>query len=163
MKFIKKSDEFLKNLSTLKFIITIAFCTFLVSLAFGCLVSILNAPISDTDVAISNSSLIEAFIVAVIIAPLIETLIFQYAIIKYLRKLNILKNRNLIIILISAILFGLAHTYNLQYVIHTFFIGILLAYSFVVYEKKESSPFWTVCAIHSLRNLTIFSLLSIIG
>ena len=162
MKFIKKTDEFLKNLSTLKFIITITFCTFLVSLAFGCLVSILNVPISDTDV-ISNSSFIEQFIVTVIIAPLIETLINQYAIIKILRKLNILENRNLIIILISAILFGLGHTYNLQYVIHTFFIGILLAYSFVIYEKKESSPFWTVCAIHSLRNLTIFIIIQISG
>ena len=163
MKFIKKADEFLKKLSTLKFIITITFCTFLVSIALGSLSAILNTTISDTDVAVSNSSLIEAFIVSVIIAPLIETLIFQYVIIKYLRKLNILKNRNSIIILISAILFGLAHTYSLQYVIHMFFIGILLAYSFSIYEKKESSPFWTVCAIHSLRNLTICILLQISG
>lgn len=90
-----------------------------------------------------------------------ETLIFQYAIIKILRKINILKNCDLIIILISSVIFGLAHSYSLSYIIYATIIGVFLAYSFVIYEKKEVSSFWTVCAIHSLRNFTAFSLIHI--
>lgn len=161
MKFLDKTNEFLKNLSTLKFIITITLCMFLCSAALGFFVDIFNIKISKTTLSMSKASLIAEFILLLLITPLVETLIFQYAIIKISRKINILKNNNLIIILISAVIFGLEHSYSLSYIIYATIMGIFLAYSFVIYEKKEVSPFWVVCAIHSLRNFTSFSLIHI--
>ncbi|NFA58951.1 hypothetical protein K8O96_06035 [Clostridium sporogenes] len=38
----------------------------------------------------------------------------------------------------------------------TFTAGILLAYSFIVYEDKENSGFWVTAIIHSLMNLITF-------
>jgi hypothetical protein len=131
-------------------------CTILSSAMLGLLSFIFNIEISEATSETSKSSMFLNFVVAIIIAPLLETLIYQYAVIKLLRKVKILKNNNYIIILICSILFGLSHTYSLSYVINTTIIGIILAYSFITYEKKGIPPFLIVCAIHSLRNLFSF-------
>lgn len=162
MKLLTKMDNFLKNLSTFKFIITITLSMLLCSSILGLLINILNIKIAETNLAISKAPLIITFLATVIIAPLLETFIFQYGIIKILRKINILKNNNLTIILISSLIFGLQHFYSLSYIIHTTILGIFLAYAFVVYERKKTSPFWVVCAIHSLKNFISFSLIYIL-
>lgn len=157
-RFMNKVNRFLGNLSLPKFIITMTLCTFFCSVMLGLVCYIFNIEdsISKTDLATLNSISISMFIQVVLLAPLVETLIFQYATINFLRSFKMFKNNNLIIISISAIFFGLAHAYSLNYIINATCMGIFFAYPFIIYEKKERSPYWTACIIHSLRNLFSF-------
>ena len=94
-----------------------------------------------------------AAVLAWIVAPPLETLLAQWAPIRGLRRIPFLNSRDGILILISALVFGLLHTYSALAVIRAFVIGLVLAYAFVIYEYKEGSPFWVVTAIHALRNM----------
>lgn len=87
----------------------------------------------------------------VILAPLIETLIFQkwfYNLFSLIGWLNRYKN---FIILISAVAFGLIHFYSLSYIIYNFFIGALLMFTYIIKINKKA--YWIVVILHSLMNL----------
>ncbi len=99
---------------------------------------------------LESMSLISQFIFAVVIVPLLETLLFQLLPISLLRKFTGFSSGTVIII--SSMLFGLQHCYSPMYILHGFLIGLVLAYSYIVYENRENSSYWVVCSIHSLRN-----------
>nr|WP_321374955.1 CPBP family glutamic-type intramembrane protease [uncultured Bacteroides sp.] len=98
------------------------------------------------------------FILSVLIAPFIETFIFQYIVFKIPFSLNILKiNKYSItfLILISTILFTFQHQYNIAYTIYAGVIGLYLAITFAYAEYiKEGliSGFKLVASIHLLLN-----------
>lgn len=92
---------------------------------------------------------------AVILAPLIETLIFQKWVYQLLSLVGWLKQNKILIIFISAVIFGLIHFYSLSYVIYNFFAGALLMFAYIV--RIEKKPYWIVTVLHGLMNL--FSIL----
>ena len=91
----------------------------------------------------------------VILAPLIETLIFQKWIYRGLSLIGWLKRHKTLIILVSALIFGLIHFYSLSYVFYNFFIGALLMFAYIIRINKK--PYWTVVVLHGFMNL--FSIL----
>jgi membrane protease YdiL (CAAX protease family) len=93
------------------------------------------------------------FIIAVIIAPILETLIFQKGIIILSRKIEYIKNRVWLQIVISALIFGLNHTYSVAYIFVGFLLGLIFAYSYIVSEDKKSNALRNVIIIHSLSNM----------
>ncbi|MCB2291451.1 CPBP family intramembrane metalloprotease [Clostridium sp. CS001] len=154
MSYLSKIHNFFKNLSTPKFIIIMTLLTFVILIPFYPILHFLSS-ISKTPNArpLAYPSLfIYKVFVGCIIAPICETLTSQTLIIYLVCKIHKLKNNNIIAIFISALLFGLGHYYSISYMFQTFIVGILLAYSYVLYENKPESPFWVVSAIHSLRN-----------
>lgn len=86
------------------------------------------------------------------IVPLFETLVFQYAVIKIVGNFGFFKERKYLITIISALLLSIYHPYSYLYILSTFLIGIVLAYSYLLYDYKEKHPFWVVFLIHCLRN-----------
>lgn len=98
---------------------------------------------------ISNTS---KFVFLCLIAPLFETYIFQYAIIKWL---SLTKMKDWVIVLVSSLLFGLSHFYNLLYIVNTFFAGVVLALSFMLWKNKKVDAFWVTAIVHALHNLCI--------
>ena len=88
----------------------------------------------------------------IVIAPVLETLIYQHLIF-WLYK-NIVKTSKYYAcaILISAILFGIAHTYSLQYIFFAFFVGLVLGYSYYFYHKNPKKAFWSVAIVHCMQN-----------
>lgn len=72
-------------------------------------------------------SLLNAILLAIIIAPIFETLVFQYGIIETLKNK---KYKPLTCCIISGFFFGLSHTYNIYYFFFAFFSGLLLAYAY---------------------------------
>ena len=91
-------------------------------------------------------------ILFVVIAPFVETLVFQCLIIKSFRKL--FKLNNGLLVLLSSLIFGLVHSpFVTQFT--AFFTGLILAYSFVIYERKEFPPVLMVTILHAIRNLPI--------
>lgn len=98
----------------------------------------------------------EEFVLVVIIAPLFETLIFQYLIIDFFSKKMQLK----FACFISALTFALQHTYNLFYFVFALFMGIILAFLYVIGHKKNKG-FVLVLITHFLYNLIVFAIKNI--
>lgn len=94
------------------------------------------------------------FFLPVVIAPLLETFIFQYLIQDYiLKKIN---NAYLLACFISSILFGLSHYYSPEYILVTFLSGLLFSTLYLVSLKKNYIPFITVAISHSIYNFIGF-------
>lgn len=111
-----------------------------------CALNIIKKKIVQIDNFMKNLSPIS------FIAPFIETLIFQSLVIELLEKIKILNEKKYIIVIISAILFGISHSYSYIYIFYAGILGLFLGYAYIVYQKKHFSPFLMVIIIHSLRN-----------
>lgn len=99
---------------------------------------------------------IGSFIFAVIIVPIIETFLGQQLPFKLLQNWNLTKNKYGIYILVSAVIFGLFHTYSLQYILLAFSVGLILSYTYFFYSKNPKRAFWITALIHGLRNMMTF-------
>lgn len=110
----------------------------------------------DTDIGgFKPGSLAEAILVAVVMAPIIETAIFQvvpFLVLGIFReKLND-KFKHVYIIL-SSLLFAFSHGYSNQYVTLMYVPGIGLAYSYFRAREQNRPAFATATMIHLLYNL----------
>lgn len=101
----------------------------------------------------------EEFFTAVFFAPLIETLIFQYALISYI--LSKWSNAFLLSCIVTAILFGLSHIYSPEYILKTFLSGLLFGTLYLVAFKKKTNAFIVVAVAHSIYNFIVFCLRNI--
>jgi len=95
---------------------------------------------------------INSWIIIILIAPFLETLVFQYFPFWFMQKWIWLKTKKGLYIIVSAMLFGLSHTYSLSYIIMAFSVGLILAYIYFFYSKTTKLAFWSTTLIHSLRN-----------
>ncbi|HEY1025564.1 MAG TPA: CPBP family intramembrane glutamic endopeptidase [Sphingobacteriaceae bacterium] len=92
--------------------------------------------------------------IIIVVAPILETFIFQRGVFKISTSLKPVKGKQALIILLSAFIFGLVHPYNLGYMLFAFSIGIVLAYVYYLFHRNPQKAFWTTALIHSLRNAT---------
>jgi len=107
---------------------------------------------------INSSKGIYALVSVCIIAPLFETFIAQYLPIRFLRK----KSSVIFKIIFSAFIFAALHLYSGLYVINTFFIGIVFATGYVLWDRPITlHPFWIIAIVHSMKNSISFILQSI--
>ena len=143
--YFLKIDCFFRKLNLLWFILIMLLLTYLLPL-----LSVFILPIGESGPKFREDTMLVQLIILVVLAPLVETLIGQKWVILISRKLF---KSNTAAIIISSIVFGFGHTYSCGYLIFACFIGIVLAYAYIVYEEKEYSPYWVVCSIHALRNL----------
>ena len=98
-------------------------------------------------------------IVALVLAPLIETLLFQKLLIDFFRyKLK----GDWPLILISALLFGVGHFFNEYFfrdIIYAFGTGVVFAYAYILAKKRrDMNAFIAVYFIHAGYNLFIILL-----
>lgn len=107
-----------------------------------------------TSTGLRFSSLIEEFIIVVIVAPILETIIFQYLIIETLLNLKL---ATLPCVIISALLFGVSHWYNLAYVIVLTIVGFIFAYYYVALRHQSYyNKLTLVILLHALSNSIVF-------
>jgi membrane protease YdiL (CAAX protease family) len=90
-------------------------------------------------------------IAAALLAPLLETLIFQYLLYKVIYRIKS-KNKAVLYLHVSAILFGVSHDFNYSYIAFAIAIGYLLAYIFYFYHRNIQKAFWTTALIHGMYN-----------
>ncbi len=92
-----------------------------------------------------------------IFAPFIETILFQFTVIYVSLKVDFLKNAHSLVLMMSALLFGLGHYYpkNHFVMIHAFIIGLVFAYLYLKILKKEDHFSATIVTIltHFFVNL----------
>jgi len=152
---INRIHLYLLQLSYWKFIFTILLMTYLVVLPYLPFVFIYEHYIGLHDpnpVLDMHDSIFKIVVFGIIIAPIIETFVAQHIIIKFLSSFKALAYKKYLIIILSSIVFGIGHTQSVSYMIMTFAIGLLLAYSYLVFMNRPQSAFWTTALIHSLRN-----------
>lgn len=87
---------------------------------------------------------------AIIVAPIVETFLFQYLPHRILlRKMSI--NWKWVTI-ISALLFGLTHWYGFGYIVFSTLIGLVFIVAYVFLYEANKNPFLVVMFAHMLRN-----------
>jgi len=148
---IIKLHSFLNNLQPFWFIVVMTFLSLILIIPFIPIILLLEFCFG----AMKGPNLkltLEDIILGVVIIPPIETFLGQWLVIKSLRRIKKLRDQDFFIGFVSALVFGLWHTYSVAYIFFGFLVGVFLAYSFILYEHKKKSPFWTVTAIHSFRN-----------
>ena len=84
-----------------------------------------------------------------ILAPIVETALFQTLIYKFKKWLHF---NNITIVLISAVCFSLIHNFSLLYIISTFFIGSILMYTYILRSEYNNKPYWSMTLAHSTVN-----------
>ncbi|MGM9475030.1 lysostaphin resistance A-like protein [Pedobacter sp. GSP4] len=95
------------------------------------------------------------FFLAVILAPILETIIFQYAIIETAKN----KMPKVYACFLSALFFGITHLYNFYYFLFAFIAGLLFAYIYTIGNTVMKSIGY-VFTVHVIYNLIIFCIKS---
>lgn len=97
-------------------------------------------------VSLSTMSLGWRLVLASLVAPLVETAIFQWV---PIRKLGL---RWYWGVFLSALMFGLSHWYSLSYMLATFMVGLVFAYGFAARDAATGKPFLLVAVTHAVHN-----------
>lgn len=99
-----------------------------------------------------NYTINEKIVLFIIVAPLIETCLFQYAVIE------ICKSQKMALkycCLVSALIFASMHLYNVFYFLFAFVAGLLLACLYVTGRSVKNSVLITLTA-HTIYNGIVF-------
>jgi len=154
---------FCQKLKPVWVVIIVTFILLIIELFFYFLFLFLRIPHESNLPIILPTSHIEIvlfmgflFIKACILAPIIETFIFQYLIYEILRVK--FKFNTKIFIFISAILFGLSHLTNYTTVVVTLVICVVFNYFYVVLIeiKPKKKAYLIIAIIHSSLNACVF-------
>ncbi len=98
-------------------------------------------------------STMEEFITVILIAPVLETFLFQYLPFKLTRKWM----SPVLSILLCGVIFSALHTYNWFYMLSAGIVGLLLGTAY--YLKIDSGrAFIIVTAIHLFNNSVVFAI-----
>lgn len=126
----------------------------------GLFVNAAGDPLPDI---MKDRQLIQVVVIGLILAPLIETLLFQVLIIEGCRKVTpkIDGDDNLVFpILVSSIAFASVHGYSLDYIGYAFLTGLgySFLYSLVSIRPNKSwiQGFWAVVLLHLTSNSLAF-------
>jgi uncharacterized membrane protein YccC len=119
-----------------------------------------NLIMGDTNSGPEFGKGIDSWIFVGLVVPIVETFLNQKLPFVLLQSWNLTKNKYGLYVLLSAILFGLCHTYSVQYLLFAFSVGLILGYTYLFYSKTPKLAFWVTSLIHSLRNLTTLMLIA---
>ncbi len=156
MKLIKRYADKTKTYSPGRFILELTFIVIIGKILFGLLVFSIASIISDFNInnlpaRFKNiTSPVFLFFLVCFFAPIFETIIFQWFPIKILQKIT---SNVVFIVLIDAILFGLAHWgLGSFYMAVMIAPGIVFAWSFILYSDSFLKALWVTASIHGLSN-----------
>ncbi len=92
-----------------------------------------------------------AFFIGVLIAPFIETIIFQTIPFYFINKFIKHKKKFYILIFVSPILF--IHTFNISYMFISYLVGIILVFMYYIAYYRKENAIILIFAIHFINNL----------
>jgi membrane protease YdiL (CAAX protease family) len=97
----------------------------------------------------SKQSPLRTIFLGCVIAPLLETLINQWACLRLLEKLRVNAS---VAILISSFVFAVLHYYSFAYMMTAFFSGVVLSTVFTIERCRRGHPFLATFATHAMKN-----------
>lgn len=154
---LHKLNASLKKTNRITFVLVVTMVSFIV----GFILSRVFGYFRESDITLLNfpdqeESMVMLFFSTVILTPLIETFLNQFLPYHLLKKIKYLSERNYLILLISALFFGILHMYSLFYIIFGFLLGIVFMYGYMVRIKSDNKTFYLIAVTHSLFNLGVF-------
>lgn len=148
----------LQTVSNIRFVITVALIAFFIKIPFGILGSIivdllnLNNP-NNLSIMQEPTLTLEDMILAVGIAPFLETIVGQILPIALVRKVT---RSNMWAIIVSAMVFMAFHYPVYEFFPSAFAIGVLLSWAWMVKRKIGfMKAFIMISLIHSLHNVLV--------
>ncbi|QSB29101.1 CPBP family intramembrane glutamic endopeptidase [Flavobacterium sp. CLA17] len=99
-----------------------------------------------------NYSNKEKLILFVIVGPILETLLFQYAIIEFCKRKKMALQY---CCLLSAFIFASMHLYNIFYFLYAFVGGLMFAYLYLAGRNKKNAILITA-ATHIIYNGIVY-------
>jgi len=98
------------------------------------------------------------FMMTIIFMPLIETLIFQTLLYNLLILFNSVKNNSFILISISALIFGVSHSFHPFIILQIGIAGFFLMFAYILKSRSRNQfdAYLIVFGIHALRNIVPF-------
>jgi membrane protease YdiL (CAAX protease family) len=142
-------ERWLFGLSTTKLIALALMSTYLAVLPLLLCAPFLNSGQSLGGPDLGKHDTLRMVLMGCIAAPLIETAINQWGCLRLLQKLRC---KTGVAISISALIFGLSHSYSAEYVFLGTLVGAILAMVFAIEDAREGHPFIATFAVHALRN-----------
>ena len=103
----------------------------------------------------NEKSIVLIYIVPLLFAPIFETILGQSLPYFLLKKVRFMNERSCLILVASALFFGLLHFYSLFYMIYAFLIGLVLMYGYMVRIYNNKNAFLLIAICHSILNLGI--------
>jgi membrane protease YdiL (CAAX protease family) len=91
-----------------------------------------------------------------VVAPIIETLIFQKIMYALLTRSVYFQRRRWMLIFVSSLLFGAWHFDSVSHVLMATISGVVLMYVYVYYLPNYNRAFWSTVIIHFAHNMTTF-------
>lgn len=152
MAELEKSNihQFFLRLNNVFLVVLFVVVNCMISILFNAISQFTSAhPLSHGFQVFSTND--DAVLLAIFVGPIIETLIFQYGIIEWLRQ----KRPIYQCCIISAFTFALIHLYNVYYFCFAFFSGLVIAYLYTLKKKAISGMIVTLLA-HMLYNTLVF-------
>lgn len=129
------------------------------AIATGIITTFLPEPIIEDPFTIDNRWV--EMLVLLLVAPLLETLLFQSLIIELVCKfIKRPRNSLYLALILSALAFALNHTYSISYFIFTFVGGLILALAYFAGRYRRENAVLLVFLIHALYNLSTLILSS---
>ena len=91
---------------------------------------------------------------SLIVAPIVETLIFQFLVMNVLMRLipDKFPCKLYVVFCVSAGLFGIVHFYSISYIVFAFLVGLVLSYTYYYFSANKNIAFWSVVLVHAMRN-----------
>ena len=124
------------------------------------LIGIIGEDLPDV---MEDKGVVFMIIVGLILAPIIETLLFQVAIIEGCKRIVPKvdgRDNVLFALLVSSLVFGAVHGYSLSYIVYAFFLGSGLSALYVLVSEKPGNTwkngFWAAVLLHFCINSLAF-------
>lgn len=130
--------------------IPLSICIFLADFFISALFSLVLFPEPEYGNKMHTYALWEQVLLLLIIAPLAETYIFQRL---FLEGMVSLTGRKWLSVILIAILFGLAHSYSVPYMVKAFIAGLLYSCQYLLLKAKGYRAFWYTTGTHFTYNL----------
>jgi len=149
-------NNVLRNSNRLTFVLILVLVLYMVAFLFNVVfISIKEKDIVWFTFPGEQKSYLILFLSTIIVSPIIETFINQYLPYFLLNKIKYFREHNYLILLSSALLFGLIHFYSLFYIFYAFIIGLVLMYSYMIRIKTDNMTFYLIAISHSFLNCGI--------
>jgi len=152
---MKRFTEWLAESNIVLYSITLSIIIYLIKglvYVFKDIIEIQDIQFREELVNESFEVTINLIVNVLILAPLLETLVFQVLFFSVLKKFKINK---WIIVMISGLAFGAFHYYSVFYIIQTSLVGFIFMYMYILRAEVENKPFLSTVIAHSTVNLIV--------
>jgi uncharacterized protein len=153
---LHKINNRLKNLNRITFVVILTSTLYIVAFSFNFAFGFIKEKdIIWFDFPSKEKNSVLFFFTSIILAPIFETFLNQSLPYKLLNKVRYLNERSYLILLASALFFGLLHLYSLFYIIYAFLLGLVLMFGYMTRINTDKKTFLLIAICHSLLNLGI--------